>query len=531
MPSPAPPEMVRTLRFIRLLLLELARRWRAVLAGIWAIWASFSVIAGGGPVADMPYTVIWLLAGLFGWWLVMRFAPPPPRASRHLPSLPPVGDPPRFRILLGWGDRTWLSAPPQVAALVLGPPRSGKTRGIVIPNVAAWPGPVLVTSTRRDVLDATVGLRGRLGIPWIFDPLGVVEPLPPGTYRLVWSPLRGCRDWDTARRRADSLAVDAGRGVENASHWRTRATQLVSVALHAAACGEKNTATMCSWVHAQRAEPLQALTEARAARAVLEGLLRTPERERGSIWSAAQGILSPFDTASVCRAADAEPVLPFDPLDFLLAGHTVYVVSPSDAPTDGAPLVVGLVEEVREAARHLCDQQGGSLKIPWLCALDEAATICPLPGLPRMLAEGGGRNIVTLVALQDLRQAQDRWGEAAARSFLTLAGAKLILPGLADAETLRTLEELAGREFIPQETSTDTRSRHPGSWRSGASSSTSHGWVEQPRVPASAWRSGPSGSAWALVGHYAPAQIRLVDPGSTEPFAEWLRPILPAGQP
>ncbi len=514
--------MASALRFLRLLVSELARRWRELIAGIWGVWTAISIIAGGGPVADMPYTLMWLATGLIGWLLVMRYAPPPPRPRCQLPSRPPVGNPPRYRILLGWDDRAWLSAPLQMAGLVLGPPRSGKTRGVVIPNVAAWPGPVLVTSTRRDVLDATVGWRGRQGIPWIFDPLGVVDPLPPGSYRLVWSPLRGCRDWDTARRRAESLAVDAGRGVENATHWRTRATQLVAVALHAAACGERDMATLCSWIHAQRSGALEALTTAPAARAVLEGLLRTPDRERGSIWSAAQGILSPFDTESVCRAADSEPVLPFDPLDFLVATHTVYVVSPSDAPTDGAPLVVGLVEEVREAARRLSDEQG-TLPIPWLCALDEAATICPLPSLPRMLAEGGGRNIVTLVSLQDLRQAQHRWGEAAARSFLTLAGAKLILPGLADAETLRSLEELAGQQFIPQVTTTETRGRHPG--RSGAdrSWSTSHGWVEQPTVPASAWRSGPPGSAWALVGHHPPGQLRLVDPDRTPPFVGWLR--------
>jgi hypothetical protein len=31
--------------------------------------------------------------------------------------------------------------------LVLGPPRSGKTRGLIIPNVAAWEGPVVITDS------------------------------------------------------------------------------------------------------------------------------------------------------------------------------------------------------------------------------------------------------------------------------------------------------------------------------------------------------------------------------------------------
>ncbi len=82
------------------------------------------------------------------------------------------------------------------------------------PNVSAWPGLVLVTSTRCDVLDATAEWRGRQGIPW------VVDPLPVGAYRLFWCPLRGRRDWDTGRRRAEALEVDAGRGLENAFHWR-----------------------------------------------------------------------------------------------------------------------------------------------------------------------------------------------------------------------------------------------------------------------------------------------------------------------
>jgi hypothetical protein len=41
--------------------------------------------------------------------------------------------------------------------LVLGPPRSGKTSTLVVPNVLAAPGPVLITSTKADVLRATLG--------------------------------------------------------------------------------------------------------------------------------------------------------------------------------------------------------------------------------------------------------------------------------------------------------------------------------------------------------------------------------------
>src|ERR1700679_1169814 len=58
----------------------------------------------------------------------------------------------------------------QQAMLVLGPPRSGKTSTLVVPNVLAAPGPVLVTSTKPDVLQATLASRAQMGRCWLLDP-------------------------------------------------------------------------------------------------------------------------------------------------------------------------------------------------------------------------------------------------------------------------------------------------------------------------------------------------------------------------
>ncbi|HVA21917.1 MAG TPA: type IV secretory system conjugative DNA transfer family protein [Candidatus Micrarchaeia archaeon] len=89
--------------------------------------------------------------------------PAPPRVRR------PHGDTPADQICRGWGFAGWACAARQVAVPILGPPRSGTSRGPIIPNVAAWLGAVLVTSTRRDVCEATVRCR-RVGICWVFDP-------------------------------------------------------------------------------------------------------------------------------------------------------------------------------------------------------------------------------------------------------------------------------------------------------------------------------------------------------------------------
>jgi type IV secretory pathway TraG/TraD family ATPase VirD4 len=56
------------------------------------------------------------------------------------------------RFYLGQGDRGPAFAAPQQALLVIGPPRAGKTAGLVVPNVLAAPGAVIVTSTKPDVM-------------------------------------------------------------------------------------------------------------------------------------------------------------------------------------------------------------------------------------------------------------------------------------------------------------------------------------------------------------------------------------------
>ena len=56
---------------------------------------------------------------------------------------------------------------PQRSTLVLGPSRSGKTSSLVIPNILLAQGPVVSTSTKPDVMDATAtGTRARrVGLP------------------------------------------------------------------------------------------------------------------------------------------------------------------------------------------------------------------------------------------------------------------------------------------------------------------------------------------------------------------------------
>ncbi len=142
----------------------------------------------------------------------------------------------------------------------------------------------------------------------------------------------------------------------------------------------------------------------------------------------------------------------------MASGDTVYIHAPAEHQQAAAPLVCGLLAEIRRST-YQAHRQRTLTSGRVLFALDEAANIAPLEELPSIASEGGGQGLTLLAAFQDLSQARTRWGEAA-EGFLTLFGTKLILPGIADPRTLESVSTALGeydREVVAR-----TRSRGSG---------------------------------------------------------------------
>ena len=204
----------------------------------------------------------------------------------------PVAD---QRIVVGAGPAGLVVAGTQQAVLVLGPPRSGKTSSLVVPNVlAAW-GPVLSTSTKPDVLAATGAARLRRGRCWLYDPTGTV-PLPDGFSALRWSPVTGAATWDGALLLARALvgAARPAAGMTDASHWTERAEALLAPLLHAAAVSAGSATTLLGWVNRHDGRTAARLLAPGTAADLLAGILATESRELSSIWSTASGVLAAY---------------------------------------------------------------------------------------------------------------------------------------------------------------------------------------------------------------------------------------------
>lgn len=418
-------------------------------------------------------------------------------------------------LYVGTNGRRLIWAGPQQAMLVLGPPRSGKTSSIVVPNVLAAPGPVLVTSTKPDVLIATLASRQELGRCWLLDPSGTVEPHR-GANVLRWSPVAAARSWEEALVTARVMTASARPygHLGEAGHWTERAEALLAPLLHTAAISGAGMRQVLTWalrhdLHTPMAMLANSGGDAAVGADVLAGIAATEERERSGIFSTAAGIMAAYRSARALELADAPN---FDPTGFPVGGDTIYVCGPARYQAIMAPVVVAFLEQLRAATYRSAAR--GTLRLPVTMVLDEVANIAPLPDLPAMVSEGGGQGLLTLACLQDLSQARSRWGPAA-DGFFSLFGTKVLLPGIGDMKTLDMLSRLAGQMDIP------VRSVNASAWWSTRpSASTTYSWRRQARLPVDQAHSLPPGTALVIAGARPPQRASLTPWWGYPPFTD-----------
>jgi type IV secretion system protein VirD4 len=421
-------------------------------------------------------------------------------------------------LYLGAGTQGPAFAPPQQGVLVLGPPRAGKTTSLVIPNVLLAPGAVVSTSTKADVLAATSAERSGMGRCWLFDPAGATRA-PAGTRQLRWSPVPACRNWDTAVRtaRAMTTAARPSGHLGESSHWTERAEAMLAPLMHAAAVSDRGIDEVVHWVNCHDAKtPLSALelTGNELACDILTGLSKTDERELSGIWSTTSGVLAAYRSQHALALAK-EPN--FDPRTVPTSRDAVYICSSGRDQALSAPLVVGLIEQIRAAAYEntaAAAHAGRWAGPPVALILDETANIAPLPDLPAIVSEGGSQGLVTLASFQDLSQARARWGMAA-DGFPTLFGAKVVLGGINDIRTLDMISRLAGDGEVRHNSVT----RRP--WPLGRQHpSITLSTRRQPRLPVDAIAHLPAGESLLINGARPPTFLSLTPWYRTAPFTE-----------
>lgn len=382
---------------------------------------------------------------------------------------------------------------------LVAPPGSGKTLRVLAPIIRHHPGPVLATSTKPDLYETTAIARERLGPVFALDP----DRLCPAAPRLRWSPVSGCIDPNVAERRAGALVAASGDGadVHGGGFFRRSAATVLAAYLHAAALSDSSMRDVLSWASRPSDQaPLRILS---GAATDIDWAARLHGHTSGAA-ETTSGVMRTVDLALACFS-DPAVLAQITPLageafsfeSFFDANGSVYALGKDRGAFGGSgPLITAFADElVVEGELRAAAQSGRRLDPPLLACLDEAPSIAALPGLPALVADGRGRGIVVLVAMQSFSQAEARWGKDGAATVRNAASVLMVFGGLSVAADLEELSKLCGTRLVERFSLTEGGNGH---------ASTSRHHVEEPVLSPAAIHSLDGGVALVLVGRLPP---------------------------
>ena len=391
---------------------------------------------------------------------IARYTTHPPKHLHPAPGLPIGRVLPRARLLL---RATWEDQIFHIAGT-----RTGKTTSTAIPAVLAAPGAVVVTSNKRDIVDATRGPRespGR-GPIWLFDP----QRLAGGQPTWWWDPLSAVADVRTARKLATIWAT-VGRDFDARTdpYFHPAGQELLAMMLLAAARGGRPVSDVYDWLTNANDDTPRELLVAHGDVLWERGLemqQALPEKQRAGVYGTAQSFVSFLaDPEVLAWVTDPHGSRPgFDPQAFTGSGGTLYSIS-KEGEGSCAPLTTALTAAVLDAAeQRAAGCSAGRLPVPLVAVLDEAANVCRWRELPNLVSHYGSRGIVLVILLQSWSQGIQAWGLHGLRAMFGAVNLRIYGGGVADTDFLRMVSDLCGEYDRPM------RSRS-SSYRMGVSTS------------------------------------------------------------
>jgi type IV secretion system protein VirD4 len=411
------------------------------------------------------------------------------------------------RLALGRHRGRLLHAEHRHALVAFGPPQSGKSAGLAIPALLEWRGPAVASSIKTDLLAATQRRREALGPALVFDPFALA-----GGQTHTWSPLAQASTWDGAIEVAWRLAA-AGevdqRGVEGGDFWSIAAEQRLAPLLYTAAATGRGIDSVVRWAYGQgnrelhesierltrEARDEHALDGAHAAYDALRAFEAQADRTRSSIEATAQVLLRAYRFSRVAASAHGSEIT----ADRLLDDEaTLYLIGDAKASKLLRPIFLALLSEIVDRAYERATLAGGRLQRPLLLCLDEAGNVAPLPNLAEVASTAPSHNIQLVSIFHDLAQARSRYGKQA-ETVVNSHRARMLLPGVADLETLRYFAGLLGEEEARDYTRTTGAG---GTTRSAATR-------RRPLLAPEALRQIRDGHALLLYGRIAPTRVAL----------------------
>ncbi len=353
------------------------------------------------------------------------------------------------------GDGTRRVAASAAHVLVSAPTETGKTRRVLAPAAVLWGGPVVVVSSKDDLMQLVMTRR--------YGPSALVDLRPdyhadyPGVPARSFDPTALISTPDQAVTAANTMmqmsAVGLGSGADSVSDagiWESNTEGPLAAMLYAAS--PRGNGAGISWVllavdnldadnrpgKQLSMDPSWLMAADIVAHKPLfrNALLRTlamDPRQRDSIALTMRKAVMPWMRLAL-RGIE-HPV--FDESLLEDPSSTVFVLSPAEGSIAGAAvtLLEHLVKVWRaKTARH-------EMRHRLLIVIDEAANVAPMPALRRHISEGRGLGVNFVVAVQASSQLDTVYGSAYAQELRDTFPAALVMFGAAEMEMLQRAEE------------------------------------------------------------------------------------------
>lgn len=400
--------------------------------------------------------------------------------------------------VIGWTRSRVVRLPDEDNLLVFGVQRSGKTSTVIVPTLLTWPGAVVATSTKEELVALTGRHRAMHGPVYVYAPLdsesGWITGL--GLNAVTWNPVDDLASSGGAAELADVFTAEGK--ASPSSHWYSSAANLLTGLFLLA---RKRGTDISAVLDMLNATPLTGYVplgrEAGGrAEAILMGFARTPREEAGSIISTAREALSLWiDDRVAAATAAGSPAARLDLGALLEKGGSLYLVAPAEDAERCRPLFTALVGSLLRRATARAREQGGVLHPRLLLALDEAANFARVPRLESYVSTGPGQGIQSILCFHDLAQLRAGYRADGAATIWNNCRARLLLPGQADMSTLELISKSMGSETVTY------RSR---SWTRAGKSST-EARVGRPLQAVDQLRRTPD--PILILGHLPPARL------------------------
>ena len=387
----------------------------------------------------------------------------------------------------------------EASTRLVAPSGAGKTFRVLARVLAQHPGPALATSTKSDLFELTATARQARGPVAVLDP----DNLAPAADQVRWSPVAGCERSEVAERRAGALLAAAGEedDTRNGAFFRRSARDLLKCYLHAAALAGLDIRAVLDWSRRlddpTPADILRSHATAAPAWAGLIAIHTTGAIETTSgVMRNVSGALACFSHEAVVSRCCPPPGHGFDIARFVERNGTVYLLGKDSSLGAVSPLLTAFAQEVFDTAERLAARRPRRrLDPPLLGLLDEAPSIAPIPTLPALLADGRGRGIVIVYAMQSFSQAVTRWGPTQAETMANATSITVVFGGLNAPKDLADLERLCGTRPA-RRTSTHRGERN--------ARSATESWDREPVLRVEDLRTLPDGRSLVMWGTLPP---------------------------